>query len=91
MDEVVIKLENGCYLAMWFSMNQAITENCDACIGYNLYDADKNELDGGEMDYNLYGAGYDEITDAIPDVIEFATEEILDYEMTELSIDDMEV
>lgn len=90
MDEVVIKLEDGRYLAMWFSMNSAATEGCDACIGYNLYDADKNELDGGEMDYNDYKSGYKNITDAIPDVIEFATEELLDYEMTGMLVEDFE-
>ena len=90
MDEIVIKLENGCYLTMWFSMNPAAAEGCDACIGYNLYDEEKNELDGGEMDYNSYAKDYYEITDAIADVIEFATEEILDYEVTELLIDDFE-
>lgn len=90
MDEVVIKLEDGRYLAMWFSMNAAAAEGCDACIGYGLYDADKNELDGGEMDYNEYKAGYDHITDAIPDIIEFATDELLDYEMTGLLCEDFE-
>lgn len=90
MDEVVIKLENGCYLAMWSSDNPASTEGCDACVGYNLYDADKNLIDGGEMDYNEYRAGYKHIMDSIPDVIEFATEELLDYEMTGMLVEDLE-
>ena len=90
MNEVVIKLENGCYLAMQFSMNSAVSEGCDACIDYTLYDSDKNEIDGGNMDYNEYKAGYKHIIDAIPDVIEFATDELLDYEMTGLLIEDFE-
>jgi hypothetical protein len=90
MDEVVIKLEDGRYLAMWFSDNPAATEGCDSCIGYILYDGYGVNLDGGEMDYNEYTAGYNSIFDAIPDVIEFATEELLEYEMTGLSIDDFE-
>lgn len=90
MDEVVIKLENRCYLTMWFSDNPASTEDCDACIGYNLYDENKKLIDGGEMDYNTYRAGYDDITDSIPDVIEFATDELLDYEMTGMLVEEFE-
>ena len=88
MDEVVIQLEDGRYLAMWFSDNEAATEGCDACVGYTLYDDNKSEIDGGEMDYNEYIASYNSIFDAIPDVIEFATDEMLEYEMTRLLTDD---
>ena len=90
MDEVVIKLEDGRYLALWFSDNQAATEGCDSCIGYALFDEDMNALDGGEMDYNEYTSNYESIFDAIPDVIEFATEELLDYEMTGMLVEDFE-
>lgn len=90
MDEVVVLLENSCYLSMWFSDNPAATENCDACIGYTLYDPDMHEIDGGEMDYNEYDAGYNSIKDVIADVIEFATDEFLDYEITTLTSEDFE-
>ena len=90
MDEMVLLLDNSWYLAMWFSDNPAATSGCDSCIGFNLYDSDKELLDGGEMDYNEECAGYEYIFDAIADVIEFATDEQHDYEVTGLLVEDFE-
>ena len=90
MDEIVILLDNGCYLTMWFSSNPAATQDCDACVGFGLYDTDKKLLDGGEMDYNDAKSGYKHIFDAITDVIEFATDEQHDYEVTGLLVEDFE-
>ena len=90
MDEVVVKLNNGCYLVMWFSCNEACTEWCDACIGWNTYDWNKKEIDGGELDYNSQTAGYEHIHDAITDVIDFVFEAQIDYTVTGLTMEDFE-
>lgn len=90
MDEIVLLLDNGCYLTMWFSSNPAATEGCDACIGWNTYDLNKKEIDGGEMDYNDQKAGYKYIFDAITDVIEFVFEKQIDYTATGLLVEDFE-
>lgn len=90
MDEIVVLLDNNCYLAMWFSDNPAATNGCDACIGWTTYDLNKKEIDGGEMDYNEKHAGYNHIFDAITDVIDFVFDEHHDYEVTVLLIEDFE-
>lgn len=40
------------YIVFWESCNEVENAGCDAVIGYTIYDADGDELDGGEMDYN---------------------------------------
>ena len=78
-DEIVIKLWNPCeydngktieYVGLWFSENEAESENCNACIGYNLYDEDLNEIDGGDYEYQLEATDYWTIEYAIDDVLE---------------------
>lgn len=89
-DDIVIQLDNNNYLRLWFSDNEAITEGCDACIGYALYDKDKLLLDGGEYDYDSAADDYETITDAINDIIEFATEAKHDYVVTDLTFEDFD-
>lgn len=89
-DDIVIQLDNNNYLRLWFSDNEAITEGCDACIGYTLYDKDKLLLDGGEYDYDSAVDDYEAITDAINDIIVFATEAKHDYVVTDLTFEDFD-
>lgn len=92
MDEAVVKLDDGRYIALWFSDNPAYTENCDACIGYNVYNKDRDMIDGGEMDYNSEEKNYQTIEDAIKDTISFAIDsDLFSYEYNEsISIDEFE-
>lgn len=40
------------YIVWWESSNPAASENCDACLGFNIYDENGVLCDGGELDYN---------------------------------------
>lgn len=63
---------NNIRLTAWFSDNEALSENCDACIGYSMRDHVNNMSDGGEMDYDSRTANYDTIDDALPDILGMA-------------------
>lgn len=90
-DEIVIQLEDLRYIRLWFSMNPAATENCDACIGYCLYTEDKALIDGGEFDYNSDEKDYKNITYAIEDIIDFATNgELHSFTETNLTCEDFD-
>lgn len=81
------------FLALWFSDNPPIDEeNDDACIGYAVYDENKCELDGGEMDYNSEKENYKNISDAVKDIIYFAfgNAEIRNCETTNLNPEDFD-
>lgn len=70
--EVIIKLETGEYIHMWFSMNEAATEGCDSCIGYQFYDTARVETEvSGEFDYNSESQNFVGIKDAISEVLDF--------------------
>lgn len=81
-DEVVVKVENGDYVHLWFSSNESATEGCDACIDYEVYDENLKETDlGGGMDYNSAGKYTESIEEAIEDVLDFIYDKKLIYEV----------
>lgn len=90
VDSMVLKLNTAnkgeIYLAIWFSDNEAACEGCDACIGYGIYDMSENEIDGGEMDYDSEAENYDNISDTIDDILDFALgdDKILSIEETDI-------
>lgn len=65
------RLENGCMLEISCSGNPAMSEGCDAGIGYHLYDSDGILVDGGEMDYNPEEFQGSDVAVMIPKVIGF--------------------
>lgn len=78
------------YIGIWFSDNSADSPECDACIGYNLYDSDREEIDGGEYEY-ASSADYWTIEIAIDAVIQFALEETgIAYKPVSYSVCDFE-
>lgn len=97
-EEAVYKIqvpgEAPSYLGIWFSDNPAVTEGCDACIGYELY-KDGKESDGGEMDYASEEKQYGDIADALVDVMQFALDLsesetlLLEYELTDMDLEDL--
>lgn len=65
------RLENSCMLEVSYSSNPAISEDCDACIGYDLYDSAGALVDGEEMDYNSGEFQSSDVAVIIPKAIEF--------------------
>lgn len=60
------------YLKFWISDNPAVTEGCDACISYAVFDSvTRKEIDGGEMDYDSEAKAYQNLEDALDDLIDF--------------------
>lgn len=51
-DTVKARLENGCMLEVSCSGSPAISEVCDACMSYRVYDSCGMLTDDGEIDYN---------------------------------------
>lgn len=81
------------YLKFWDSDNETITENCDSCIGYSVYNYDtEQEIDGGEMDFNSEAVDWKSIRDAVTDVMDFAFDgaEIEWFEESDRDPDDFE-
>lgn len=70
-DSAKARLENGCMLEVRCSSNPAVSEGCDACIGYRLYDSDGALMDDGEMDYNSEEFHGSDVAVMIPKAIGF--------------------
>lgn len=51
-DTVRARLENGCMLEVSCSGSPAISEGCDACMSYRVYDSCGMLTDDGEIGYN---------------------------------------
>lgn len=99
-DEIVVRLYNPVkdsvrntdieYVGIWFSDNPALSPKCDACIGYELYDSDRKEIDGGEYEY-ASSMDYWTIETTIDVIIEFALEKTgKAYESVSYSVYDFE-
>lgn len=71
-DAVRLVLATGEFLECSFAECDFYTEGCDSAIDYTLYDGNYEEKDGGQMDYNSEKTNYDNLEDAIPDIIMFA-------------------
>lgn len=93
MNEVIVKLEDGKYLHMQFGESEFTHEGCDMYVDFTLYDPDKSEVDGGQMDFNSGECDYESILDTINDTIAFAlvvseNDKLPLYEITNLSLED---
>lgn len=67
-DKILVKLSNDTYLfAQWGSEPAAGNE---VCIDYTLFNKDKQEIDGGQLDVESADY-YSILADSIPDLIEF--------------------
>ncbi len=71
-DAVRLVLATGEFLEYSFTECDFYMEGCDSAIDYTLYDGNYEEKDGGQMDYNSESTNYDNLEDAIPDIIMFA-------------------
>lgn len=49
---VLIKLEDGTMAQCYYSDNDPWSDGCDSVMGYDLYNADGESIDGGEYDFN---------------------------------------
>jgi len=49
---VLIKLEDGTMAQCYYSDNDPWSDGCDSALGYELYNADGESIDGGEYDFN---------------------------------------
>ena len=68
-------LGRNCYISMWKSENVPEDENCNLIVGYDVYSyADKEQIDGGEMDTSYSETDPDFITDFIPELLGFIFE-----------------
>ena len=91
MDVIVIYIEaKQNYIHLQFSDSGAATEDCDECIDYTLFNTDKEELDGGQMDYNSDEKQYQDIRDTVADIIDFVYDEDLSYTETDLTLEDIQ-
>lgn len=64
--------DSAVYLVkFWISDNPAMTDGCDSCIGWSLFDARHAYLDGGEMDYDSQSKDYMPLEKCVPDLIDF--------------------
>lgn len=70
-DSAKARLENGCMLEVRCSSNPAVSEGCDACIGYRLYDSGGALMDDREMDYNSEEFQGSDVAEMIPKAIGF--------------------
>lgn len=88
--EVLSLYNNGTkmniYVDYWLSDNPAYEENCDAVIGYDVYNEETKELEGGEMDYNSDNYRKDD-TGLVKKIFEFIAE---DYGATDYKIEEIE-
>ena len=71
-DAVRLVLARGEFLEFIFAECDFHTEGCDSAIDYTLYDGNYEEKDGGQMDYSSEKTNYENLEDAIPDIIMFA-------------------
>lgn len=49
---VLIKLEDGTMAQCYYSDNDPWSDGCDSVMGYDLYNADGESIDGGEFEFN---------------------------------------
>jgi len=65
---VLIKLEDGTMAQCYYSDNDPWSDGCDSVLGYDLYNADGESIDGGEFEFNS-------ITDkhVLDNLVEFIT------------------
>ena len=71
-DAVRLVLATGEFLEYSFAECDFHAEGCDSAIDYTLYDGNYEEKDGGQMDYSSEKTNYENLEDAIPDIIMFA-------------------
>ncbi len=70
-DTARARLENGCMLEVSCSGSPAISEGCDACMSYRVYDSYGMLTDDGRIDYNSGEFQSSDVAVMIPKAIDF--------------------
>ncbi|MBO7212588.1 MAG: hypothetical protein J6V44_16520 [Methanobrevibacter sp.] len=65
---VLIKLEDGTMVHCYLSNSEVLGEGCDSVLGYDLYNTDGINIDGGEYDFNSADSSH-----LLKDLVEFIT------------------
>lgn len=76
---MLLLLENGMIIQLYDSDNCLYEDDNDSCEGYCLFDKDGSYIDGGEYDFNSDKIKTEDTL--YKKVIEFATDQKLDYEV----------